>query len=84
MSRVAIVTGGTRGIGEAIARTLAAHGAQLILASRKIDDLKRVEEDIAREGGKAFSVACHTGEMGQIRLLFEKIRNRSRRLDILL
>ena len=60
--KIALVTGASRGIGEAIARTLAAHGAQLILASRKIDDLKRVEEDIAREGGKAFSVACHSAQ----------------------
>ena len=81
--KIALVTGASRGIGEAIAKTLAAHGAQLILASRKIDELRRVEEDIVRDGGKAVSVACHTGEMEQIKRLFEEIRKRFKRLDIL-
>ena len=81
--KVALITGASRGIGEAIAKTLADHGAQVILASRKIDDLKRVEEDIVKAGGKAFSIACHTGEMDQIHHLFDEIRHKFKRLDIL-
>lgn len=79
----ALVTGASRGIGESIAKTLAAYGAELILASRKIDDLRKVEEDIKRSGGGADSIACHTGEMEQIRALFEEIKKRHGRLDIL-
>ncbi|HPI15680.1 MAG TPA: SDR family oxidoreductase [Spirochaetota bacterium] len=79
----ALVTGASRGIGESIAKTLAAYGAELILASRKIDDLRKVEEDIKRSGGSADSIACHTGEMEQIRALFEEIKKRHGRLDIL-
>ena len=79
----ALVTGASRGIGESIAKTLAAYGAELILASRKIDDLRKVEEDIKRSGGSADSIACHTGEMEQIRALFEDIKKRHGRLDIL-
>ena len=81
--KIALITGASRGIGEAIAKTLADHGAQVILASRKIDDLKRVEEDIVKAGGKAFSIACHTGEMDHIHHLFDEIRHKFKRLDIL-
>jgi NAD(P)-dependent dehydrogenase (short-subunit alcohol dehydrogenase family) len=81
--KIALITGASRGIGEAIAKTLADHGAQVILASRKIDDLKRVEEDIVKVGGTAFSIACHTGEMDQIHHLFDEIRLKFKRLDIL-
>jgi NAD(P)-dependent dehydrogenase (short-subunit alcohol dehydrogenase family) len=81
--RTALITGASRGIGEAIARTLAAHGASVILASRKLEGLKRVEEAIIQAGGKAESLVCHTGEMDQICRLFAQIESRPGRLDIL-
>ena len=64
--KTALVTGASRGIGEAIAKTLAAHGAEVILTSRKLEGLRRVEDEIVQAGGKAESIACHTGEMAQI------------------
>jgi NAD(P)-dependent dehydrogenase (short-subunit alcohol dehydrogenase family) len=82
-NKIALVTGASRGIGEAVARTLAAYGAEVILASRKIGDLKRVEDDINKAGGRAFSIACHTGEIDQIDHLFNEIKNKYKRLDIL-
>jgi NAD(P)-dependent dehydrogenase (short-subunit alcohol dehydrogenase family) len=82
-NKTALVTGASRGIGEAIAKTLAAHGSQVILASRKLDDLKRVEDEIIKAGGKAASIACHTGEMTQIHHLFNEIREKYTHLDIL-
>jgi NAD(P)-dependent dehydrogenase (short-subunit alcohol dehydrogenase family) len=82
-NKTALVTGASRGIGEAVARTLAAYGAEVILASRKIGDLKRVEDDINKAGGRAFSIACHTGEIDQIDHLFNEIRSKYKRLDIL-
>lgn len=82
-NKTALVTGASRGIGAAIAKTLASHGAQVILASRKLDDLKRVEDEIIKAGGKAASIACHTGEMAQIHQLFDEIKNKYNRLDIL-
>lgn len=81
--KTALVTGASRGIGEAIAKTLASHGAEVILTSRKIEGLQRVEADIVRAGGKAGSMACHTGEMAQIDALFQGIASRYPRLDIL-
>jgi NAD(P)-dependent dehydrogenase (short-subunit alcohol dehydrogenase family) len=81
--KTALVTGASRGIGEAIAKTLAAHGAEVILTSRKIESLRRVEGEIAQAGGKAQSIVCHTGEMAQIDALFQEITGRYPRLDIL-
>ncbi len=81
--QIALVTGASRGIGESIARTLAAYGAHVIVSSRKQDDCETVAQSIRDEGGKAEAVACHIGEMDQIAALFSKIREAHGRLDIL-
>ncbi|MDP1991093.1 MAG: SDR family oxidoreductase [Syntrophales bacterium] len=81
--KIALVTGGSRGIGEAIAKLLAIHGAHIILTSRKLEGLRRVEEEIRQAGGTAESLVCHVGEMDQIRGLFAKIESCHERLDIL-
>lgn len=81
--KTALVTGGSRGIGEAIAKLLAIHGAHIILTSRRLEGLRRVEEEIRQSGGSAESLVCHVGEMEQIRGLFAKIESCHERLDIL-
>jgi NAD(P)-dependent dehydrogenase (short-subunit alcohol dehydrogenase family) len=82
--KTALVTGASRGIGKAIAGLLAAYDARVILISRKIDNLHRVEEEIRKAGGQADSIACHVGEMGQIEALFKEIEKRYPKLDILI
>lgn len=82
-NKIALVTGASRGIGEAIAKTFADNGAHVVLTSRKIDALKEVEEGIKKSGGQATSIACHTGDMKQIQNLFEEIKKTFGRLDIL-
>lgn len=82
--RVALVTGASRGIGEAIARLLAEQGAHVIVSSRKLDDCRTVADDIKANGGSAEPFACHIGEMGQITAVFEYIRAAHGRLDILI
>jgi NAD(P)-dependent dehydrogenase (short-subunit alcohol dehydrogenase family) len=81
--KIALVTGASRGIGEAIAKLLATHGAHIILTSRKLEGLRRVEEEIIQAGGTAESLVCHAGEMDQIRGLFAKVESCHERLDIL-
>ena len=67
--KVAIVTGASRGIGEAIACAYAAAGARLVLASRKQESLDAVAEKIHAAGGEALAVAAHTGSADAVRSL---------------
>lgn len=82
--KVALVTGASRGIGEAIAVTLADYGAQVILVSRKEDALRGVAAKIISRGGKADVMACHVGNLDQIEDLFEKVREKFGKLNILI
>ena len=81
--RIALVTGASRGIGESIARTLAAAGAHVIVSSRKLDGCRAVAESIAADGGSAEALACHIGEMDGIAATFATVEDRHGRLDIL-
>ncbi len=83
-NKIALITGASRGIGEAIAVHLAGQGAHCILVSRKLEALKGVEKKIKKAGGKAASLACHMGDMTQIASLMETIENNHGRLDILI
>ncbi len=82
--KVAVVTGASRGIGESIARLLAAHGAQVIISSRKRAGCDAVAQSIIDAGGKAEAIACHTGEVEQIDALFRAVEEKYGRLDILI
>ena len=81
--RVALVTGASRGIGEATARLLAQHGAHVIVSSRKQEACDAVAASIREEGGDASAFACHVGAMEQITAIFEHVREQHGRLDIL-
>lgn len=81
--KIALVTGASRGIGESIARCLAAHGAHVMVSSRKADGCEAVAQSIRTNGGKAEALPCHIGEMDQIDKLFADIQQRHKRLDIL-
>lgn len=80
--KVAIVTGASRGIGEAIARTFAASGARVVIASRKEEGLNAVAESITREGGEILAQPCHTGSSEQVEALFEAAIKRYGTVDI--
>lgn len=81
--KIALITGASRGIGEAIASTLADYDAQCILVSRKMDALNAVAEKIRKNGGKADAIACHMGHLDQIETLFKEVKDRFGKLDIL-
>lgn len=81
--KLALVTGASRGIGESIARTLAANGAEVIISSRKAEGCEAVAQKITDDGGKAQAMPCHIGDMEQIEYLFQRIREQYGRLDIL-
>lgn len=78
--KVAIVTGASRGIGEAIARSFAAAGAKVVLASRKIEGLSAVAESI---GPNAFAVAAHTGKEADCAALVDAAVKKFGKVDVL-
>jgi NAD(P)-dependent dehydrogenase (short-subunit alcohol dehydrogenase family) len=81
--KVAIVTGASRGIGEAIATTFAENGAKVVLSSRKQEALDSVAASIRESGGEALAIACHTGKLEMIDSLFETVMDTYGRVDIL-
>jgi NAD(P)-dependent dehydrogenase (short-subunit alcohol dehydrogenase family) len=81
--RVALVTGASRGIGEATARLLAEQGAHVVVSSRKQDDLDKVAASIGKAGGKATAIAAHQGDSAALGKLVAAIKSSLGRLDIL-
>lgn len=81
--RVALITGGSRGIGRAIALGMAEAGADVVVSSRKLQDLEEVAKEIQRLGRKALPVAAHVGKMEDIKNLVDRTLGEFGRIDIL-
>lgn len=81
--KVALVTGGSRGIGAEIARLLAAHGAHVVVSSRKPADCETVAQSIRDTGGAASARACHIGKPEQISDTLDWVAAELGGLDIL-
>jgi NAD(P)-dependent dehydrogenase (short-subunit alcohol dehydrogenase family) len=82
--KVAIVTGGSRGIGRAIAQGLAEAGADVVVASRKLDACEAAAAQIrASTGTKAVAIACHVGRWEDCGRLIEQAVAQAGRLDVL-
>src|ERR1700724_3807645 len=82
--RVAIVTGGSRGISEATAAALAEQGARVVLSSRKLDRLQAAADRInARHVGAVTPIAAHVGRPEDSERLVGQVMERFGRLDIL-
>ncbi len=81
--RVAIVTGASRGIGEAIAASLAQAGAAVALAARKAEGLQAVAERIAAAGGRALAVPAHMGRAAEVQALVGRAVEAFGKVDVL-
>jgi NAD(P)-dependent dehydrogenase (short-subunit alcohol dehydrogenase family) len=81
--RCAVVTGGSRGLGEAIVRRLSQAGAAIVLTGRGLDALKQVETKINATGGPALAVQADSASLADSHKVIEQAMQRFGRIDIL-
>ena len=81
--KVAIVTGATRGIGQAIARTYAASGIKVAVVSRSAADCEQAARDINETGGAAMAAHCDVTQVAAFKKVVEQVVERWGRLDIM-
>lgn len=81
--KVALITGGSRGIGRAIALGFAQAGAQVVVASRKRAGVDAVAEEIRQAGGTALAIAAHVGDEEAIRSLVQSALGAFGQIDVL-
>ncbi|MEP6603559.1 MAG: SDR family oxidoreductase [Spartobacteria bacterium] len=82
--RVAIITGGSRGLGLVIARHLCQHGAKVALLARDVAELGRAQTDLARFGGEVSAFQCDLTDTSQIQWAVRQILERFGKIDILI
>jgi NAD(P)-dependent dehydrogenase (short-subunit alcohol dehydrogenase family) len=81
--RIAVVTGGTRGLGLAMVRAFASAGAEVVVVSRKPEACDEVVASLGSEGLKATSCACHVGHWDELEPFVERVYGDFGRIDIL-
>src|SRR5215217_5367278 len=82
--KVALVTGGSRGLGYQMVKAFAARGADVIIASRKLENCEAVAEECRALGRRALAVAAHVGKWDQCDMLLERAYAEFGRVDILI
>lgn len=81
--KVAMITGGSRGIGRATALEFAKSGADIILVSRSVPDLEKAAAEITALGRKAIALEAHVGKLEEVGELVPKALAQFGRIDIL-
>jgi NAD(P)-dependent dehydrogenase (short-subunit alcohol dehydrogenase family) len=80
--RVAIVTGGTRGIGRSLAEGFVAAGAKVVVVSRKVEACEATQEHLTAMGGDALAIPMHMGDLEALPVLVRQTVDRFGRIDI--
>ena len=83
-SKIIVITGASSGIGAATARELAAHGAVLVLAARRADELAQLQAEIEQRGQSALSVPTDVTQRAEINRLVQATLDRYGRIDVLI
>jgi NAD(P)-dependent dehydrogenase (short-subunit alcohol dehydrogenase family) len=82
--KVAVVTGGSRGLGRAMIEAFARQGADVVVASRKLAACEELAASVAAETGRqAIGVACHVGDWAQCDALYQRVYDELGRCDVL-
>ena len=81
--KIAVITGGGRGIGQAIAFAFTKAGAKVVITSRKVQDLEATAAEIKTFGGEAFPLPAHLGKTDEIKKMVNTVMDKFGRIDIL-
>jgi NAD(P)-dependent dehydrogenase (short-subunit alcohol dehydrogenase family) len=81
--KVALVTGGSRGLGRAMVLALAEHGADVVITSRKTEACAEVARAVEALGRRALAIGCHVGHWDEVGQLVEAAYDAFGRVDIL-
>lgn len=82
-NKIALVTGGGRGIGAAIARKLAEFGASVIICGRTAPTLEKTAKEIASDGRQCEAIPCDVADWSSVSSLAEQVKQRFAKLDVL-
>ncbi len=81
--KIALVTGGSRGLGKAVALAMAEKGARVVICGRKQDSLDKAAEELRRLGSEVTARVAHVGKSDQVAALIQFIERQHGKLDIL-
>ena len=81
--KIALVTGGSRGLGLQMVRAFAAHGADVVIVSRKLDACEAAADEVKALGRRALAIAAHVGKWDEIDRMLETAYAAFGRIDIL-
>ena len=81
--KIALVTGGSRGLGYEMVKAYAEHGADVIIVSRKLDACEKVADEVRAMGRKALAISAHCGKWPDIDEMLDKAYSEFGRIDIL-
>ena len=82
-NKVILITGGSRGLGLAVARECARHGARLAICARDSDELHRAGVDLTARGAEVLTIVCDVSDRGQVEAMVEQVDVRFGRVDVL-
>ena len=81
--QIALITGGSRGLGLALARELARHGCTIVLLARDADELSRAQQDVETRGAEVLTIPCDVTDRDQVRGALGRALEHLGRIDIL-
>lgn len=82
--KVVMITGGSRGLGKAMALEFARRGAQLAIASRKLEECEKVAREIQALGAEVLPLACHVGNWDGLESVVNRVVDHFGRIDVLI
>ena len=82
--KLSVVTGGSRGIGLAIAAKLAELGSEVVITARKRDELEKAAQSIRKSNGKCEAIVCDVSSLSDVQQLADKLSDRRKQLRIVI